>query len=112
MAYLRFAVRMYSWGENLADFWGKLENPGFQVLGNSEKSAPGAGSSSLVSTTAPSRARFIKNILAGPDASVGPPEPSGTARIFFLDRARDGEICDTEVGDPAPGADFSAFADT
>ena len=49
------------------------------------------------------------NILACPDASDGPPTPSGTARIFFLGRASEGEHCDTEVEDPAPGADGLEF---
>ena len=99
-------------GEDFGGFSGKLENLGFPVLQNSEKSAPGAGSSSLVSKTAPSRARPIKNVLADPDAPGGLPETSGTARIFFWSRAREGEICDTEVEDPAPGADLSDFPKT
>ena len=64
----------------------------FEFLGKSEKSAPGAGSSSLVSKTAHSRARPIKNILAGPDGSGGPPELSGPVRMFFVDRGREGAV--------------------
>ena len=39
-----------------------------------------------------SRARAVKNILAGPDGSGAPPEPSGPARIFSTARARETAI--------------------
>ena len=71
--------------------WRIFGKTGFsKILGNSGKVAPGAGSPCLVSKTAPSRARPLKNILAGTDGSGGPPEPSGPARMFFSDRAREG----------------------
>ena len=77
-------------GEAFGGFWGNL---GFRVfLGNSEKVAPGAGSPYLVSKTAPSRARFLKNILAGLDGLGGPPEPSGPVRMFFMGRGREGAV--------------------
>ena len=79
-------------GEGFAGFSGKLENLGFQVFGNSEKVAPGAGSPYLVSKTAPSRARPLKNILAGLDGLGGPPEPSGPVRMFFMGRGREGAV--------------------
>ena len=68
---------------DLVRFSGKLENLGFQAVGKLEKAAPGAGSPYPVTNSAPSRARPVKSILAGPDAGVGPPEASGPARIFF-----------------------------
>ena len=72
-----------------AGLWRILGKPGFfRVLGNSEKVAPGAGSSYPVSNSAPSRARATKNIPAGPDGSGGPPEPSETARIMSGVRLR------------------------
>ena len=70
-------------GEDFGGFSGKLENLGFQVVGKLEKAAPGAGSPYPVTNSAPSRARPVKSILAGPDAGVGPPEASGSARTFF-----------------------------
>ena len=51
----------------------------------------------------------MKNILACPDASGGPWEPSGTARMIFMGRTREGAVSDTKEEDPAPGADFSDF---
>ena len=80
---------MYSGGRPLADFG---ETWVFGFLGNSEKVAPGAGSSYLVSKTAPSRARPLKNILAGLDGLGGPPEPSGPVRMFFMGRGREGAV--------------------
>ena len=76
--------------EALGGFWG---NRGFRVFsGNSEKVAPGAGSSTLVSKTAPSRARPLENILAGLDGLGELPEPSGPVRMFFMGRGREGAV--------------------
>ena len=91
-------ARMYSGGMPLADFG---ETWVFGFLGNSEKAAPGAGSSTLVSKTAPSRARPLKNILAGPDGSGGQPEPSAPVRMFFTGRGREG----SPPGGWAPGGE-------
>ena len=74
----------------MADFGENRENLGFQVLGKSEKPAPGAGSPYPVTNSAPSRARSLKNILAGPGGFGAPPEPSGHARMFSMGCAREG----------------------
>ena len=74
----------------------------FGLFANSEKALPGAGSSTLVSKTAPSRARPLKNILAGPDGSGGQPEPSGPVRMFFMGRRREG----SPPGGWAPGGEW------
>ena len=79
-------------GEDFGGFLGKLENPGFQVLGKSEKVGPTSRPDFGAFQIAVSRARPIKNILAGPHGSGGPPEPSGPARIFFTGRARETAI--------------------
>ena len=71
-------------------FPGKRENICFPVFGKPEKVAPGAGSPTSVSQIPPSRARSEKNILAAPDGSGGPPEPSGPAQMFFWCRVREG----------------------
>ena len=80
----------------MADFGENRENLGFQVLGKSEKPAPGAGSPYPVTNSAPSRARSLKNILACPDSSGGPPNASGPARMFSRGRAREGAVLDTK----------------
>ena len=74
-------------GGDFVGFSWQLENLGFQVMGNSEKLAPGAGSPTSVSQFSPSRARSQKNILAVPDGSGSPPGASGPARLFFMGRA-------------------------
>ena len=79
-------------GEDFGGFWGKPENPGFQVLGKSDKLAtPPRVRRDTVQTT-DSRARPIKNVPAGPDASVGLPETSGPAGILFIGCARESAI--------------------
>ena len=81
---------MYSGGRTLADFWENWKTRVFRFWEKSEKvgptSRPGFGAFQI----AVSRARAVKSILAGPDASVGPPEASGPARMLFWDRVREG----------------------
>ena len=83
---------MYSGGRTLADFWETWKTRVFRFSEKSEKvgptSRPGFGAFQI----AVSRARAVKNILAGPDGSEGPPEPSGPARILLTARARETAI--------------------
>ena len=62
-------------------FWG---TPFFSYFSPNFRQARGAFQIAV------SRARAVKNILAGPDASGGPTEASGPARMFFWDRVREG----------------------
>ena len=61
-------------------------------MGKSEKVGPTSRPDFGAFQMAVSRARPLKNILAGPDGSGGPPEPSGPAGIFFMGRARETAI--------------------
>ena len=79
-------------GEDFGGFWGKLENPGFQVLGKSDKLATPPRVRRGTVQTADSRARPIKNVPAGPDASGSPTEASGPAGSFFIGRARESAV--------------------
>ena len=79
-------------GEDFGGFWGKPENPGFQVLGKSHKLATPPRVRRGTVQTADSRARPIKSIPAGPDASGSPTEASGPAGTFFIGRARESVV--------------------
>ena len=80
---------MYSGGRTLADFWENWKTRVFRFWEKSEKVGPTSRPRFGAFQIAVSRARAVKNILAGPDGSGAPPEPSGPARIFFMARARE-----------------------
>ena len=48
----------------------------------------------------------MKNILACPDSSAGPPEPSGPARIFFTARARETALSNAPRAWRKPGEKY------
>ena len=58
--------------------WAIFGDPLFSYFSPGFRQARGAFESAV------SRARAVKNILAGPDGSGGPAELSGHAKIFFM----------------------------
>ena len=84
---------MYSGGRTLADFWENWKTRVFRFWEKSDKVGPTSRPRFGAFQTVVSRARAVKNILAAPDGSGGPPEASGPAQMFFLvPRARGGGI--------------------
>ena len=100
---------MYSGGRTLADFWENWKTRVFRFWGKSEKVGPTSRPRFGAFQIAVSRARAVKNILAGPDGSGGPPEPSGSARIFFSVRTRETTIWNAPKRGREVGPTFSDF---
>ena len=63
-------------------FWENWETRVFGLWGNSDEMATPPRVRRGAFQSVVSRARSMKNILAGPDASDGPPEPSETVRMI------------------------------